>query len=156
MLFSMGGGTSERSENTEAAAFGATVSDAPRTQTIVWWWGEGGTMESGANADVWFLAWPSLCRWGNPFSSAFLGMRPNMDSIPISFRFTRVNVLRFSSFGPEISIFTLKVAFDLVCRLGPDLDRPARALYGWSPSRQTRSNSGKLKIGLNNRYTTTH
>ena len=25
------------------------------------------------------LAWPSLCRWGNPFSSAFLGMRPNMD-----------------------------------------------------------------------------
>jgi len=39
------------------------------------------------------LAWPSLCRWGNPFSSAFLGMRPNMDSIPISFRFYGVNVL---------------------------------------------------------------
>ena len=54
MLFSMGGGGGERAGNAEAAAFGATVSDALRTPTIVWWWGEGGTMESGANADVWF------------------------------------------------------------------------------------------------------
>ena len=59
------------------------------------------------------LAWPSLCCWGNPFSRAFLGMRPNIDSIPISFRLILVNVLWFSSFGPEFSTFTLKVACDL-------------------------------------------